>query len=341
MQITQFPNPIRSILRKVENKDKLNILVVPTHERYESQLSQTGHNFYALRYKGVKDWNTTYAPIPSNYHLLPYHDDQIALPLDIDFDLVLSQNKWGQFPVLKHISQALHLPFISHEHTLPLLQWSDNDRRNLSQMSGDWNTYISSYSISQWLPENQPNVRVITHGLDTSLFKSRGYERQGVILSVVNDWVNRDHCCNFQGWRRIVRDDLPVAVLGDTPGISKPANDSTHLAETYATCRIFLNTSTVSPVPMALMEAMASECAVVTTATCMIPEIIKNGINGFISNNEEELRNYCQVLLRDPELAKKLGENARKTILERYSLDRFTNQWNQLFDETRNFVYKG
>jgi glycosyltransferase involved in cell wall biosynthesis len=63
----------------------------------------------------------------------------------------------------------------------------------------------------------------------------------------------------------------------------------------------------------------------------MIPEIIENGVNGFLSNDERELRGYCELLLNDAELANKLGSNARKTIEEKFNKERFLNQWNTVF----------
>jgi glycosyltransferase involved in cell wall biosynthesis len=81
------------------------------------------------------------------------------------------------------------------------------------------------------------------------------------------------------------------------------------------------------------MEAMACGCAIVTTGTCMLPEIIQNGVNGFISNDEKELRGYLEMLLSDEKLATELGNNARKTILERYSLQQFVDSWNKIFRE--------
>ena len=68
----------------------------------------------------------------------------------------------------------------------------------------------------------------------------------------------------------------------------------------------------------------------------MIPEIIENGKNGLISNDPQELRGFLQLLLKDQDLAQELGDNARKTIKERYSLERFVNSWNALLHSTVN-----
>jgi glycosyltransferase involved in cell wall biosynthesis len=65
----------------------------------------------------------------------------------------------------------------------------------------------------------------------------------------------------------------------------------------------------------------------------MIPEIVEHGVNGFMSNNEEELREYTQQLLDDAELSAKLGEEARKTIKEKLSEQNFIDNWNEIFDK--------
>jgi glycosyltransferase involved in cell wall biosynthesis len=78
---------------------------------------------------------------------------------------------------------------------------------------------------------------------------------------------------------------------------------------------------------------MSCGCAIVTTATCDIPSIIQHGVNGFISNDENELRSYCKQLLSDQELAKKMGLAARETIKEKFAEDRFVSQWNKVFNQ--------
>ena len=66
----------------------------------------------------------------------------------------------------------------------------------------------------------------------------------------------------------------------------------------------------------------------------MIPEIIENGVNGFISNDEEQLKSYIKDLLDYSELRRNVGEAARQTILEHFSEDKFINNWNNIFDKT-------
>jgi len=68
----------------------------------------------------------------------------------------------------------------------------------------------------------------------------------------------------------------------------------------------------------------------------MIPEIIQNGHNGYVSNNEEELKRYLHIVLNDENIRNELGKNARQTVLEKFSEKTFVDKWNNLF----NSVYE-
>ena len=334
-------SPVSSIIRAATRKnEKLNILTFPTHERYETMLCKTGHNFYAYRAEGIKDWNDTYAKLPENYQLLDSSLEENQIPEYVDFDIVLSQNKFGQFQIAEKLASRMHLPMVSLEHTLPMPQWGENVLKQTDAMRGDINVFISNYSINNWNWQDRKDTMVVTHGIDTDLFSSKELERENTILSVVNDWINRDWCCGFLFWQDLIQ-GLPYKVVGDTPGLSKPAASTEELVATYQNSRIFLNTSTISPVPTALMEAMSCGCAVVSTATCMIPEVIENGVNGFITNNVGEMKQYLVDLLNDEDMAKEIGENARKTIVEKYSSEQFVKNWDRLLTNASKITFKG
>lgn len=337
-------SPVTSILRQAtrDGDELLNVLTVCTHERYESSLAKTNCSFYAYRAPNVKDWNTNYAPIPDNYILLNPQLGQNQLPLHVDFDLVLSQNKFGQYQILRQIADFLHLPLVSLEHTLPMEGWDAATMQRMVDMRGDINVFISNYSIKQWGFDRVDNVEVIEHCVDYDTFAPQKdfADRQNHVLSVVNDWINRTYFCGFTLWTGIT-EGFPVKVVGDTPGLSKPAKSVPELVGHYADSKIFLNTSLVSPIPTALLEAMSVGCCPISTANCMTPEIIENGVNGFLSNDPEELRGYLELVLGDSKLAEEMGKRARQTIIDRFSPDRFIGEWDNLLRRAADMEYKG
>ena len=329
--------PFTSTLRAASRQpgDRLNILVSATHERYESNLARTGQRFWAYRHPQLKNWNPTFAPVPDNYILLNPERGTDQMPPDVEIDLVLSQSKFGQFQLLSPIAQRLGVPLISLEHTAVPPLWPRSRRNSVASMRGDLNVFISDFGVSEWgFDPSDPTVRVVRHGIDATTFRpsSDGTPRESRILSIVNDWVNRDYFCGFNVWKEATR-GLPVQVVGDTPGLSKPANGVADLVSQYQRNAIFVNTSLVSPIPTSLLEAMSCGCCVVSLDTCAIPEAIKHEVNGLLASDAVGLRRECRRVLADPTLAEGLGRAARETVLRDYSLRRFVSEWDEVFAE--------
>jgi glycosyltransferase involved in cell wall biosynthesis len=328
-----MPTPFSTILRGVNRKPggPFRILCMDTHEAYQTMLAKTGHEFYALQHPGMKQWDLRFRNCPENYYPLRGEDPQAQIRPDMVFDIVLSQNKFGQYQVLSQIARGLNCPLVSLEHTLPHPSWNEEAIAKHREMWGEVNVFISEYSLDAWRIALDSSVRVVHHGIDTDWFEGwRGGD--GRVLTVVNGYPQRDWCCGFQLYQQVTR-GLPVNPWGDAPGFSQPAQNEYHLRNLYRQAGVFLNTSLVSPVPTTLLEAMAVGCPVVTTATCMIPQIVEDGVNGFVSNDPAVLRHRLELILRDEQLARRLGEAARWTIQDRFSQASFVSQWNEVFEE--------
>jgi len=314
--------PIIQRALKPENKERLDILCFDTHERCQSQMAKTGHNFYSLRYKDCKVWNTDFAEIPENYHPIQ------NLYEDIDFDFILSQSKFGQLQISKQIQQQLGLPIVHLEHTIPTSNFNAEQLEHFRSIWGDYNVFISDYAAGAWGFDE--TATVIGNSIDHEFFKPMDLECDGTVFTVQNDFINRDYCLNYQGWKRIIN-GFPAKVLGDTKGLSKAADSLEHLRDEYNKCAVYINTTTESQMPTAILEAMACGKAVVSTATCSIPSFIKHGENGFLTNDEEEFRGYVQQLLDDEPLRKQMGNKARETVLDVFSEQKYVDSWNKLF----------
>tara|TARA_Y100000004_G_scaffold134161_1_gene151689 strand:- start:11094 stop:11813 length:720 start_codon:yes stop_codon:yes gene_type:complete len=227
------------------------------------------------------------------------------------------------------INKNLGLPIISLEHTVPTPNLKQEWLDEIKNMTGDIDVFISEYSKGVW-DLNTNEYEIVHHSVDTETFKPRSIEKKPYVLSVVNDFVNRDYCCNYSGWVRIT-EGLETRLVGDNGDIGSPASSVDDLVNEYNSAQVFLNTSTFSPIPSVVLEAMACGSAVVSTATCMIPEIIEHGVNGMISNDESELRSYIEQLLSDKSLREKIGRAARETILNKFTEKSFLNNWNKIF----------
>jgi glycosyltransferase involved in cell wall biosynthesis len=71
---------------------------------------------------------------------------------------------------------------------------------------------------------------------------------------------------------------------------------------------------------MKLLEYMSMKLAVVASAVGENRYVIDQGRNGFLASDSREWTDYIERFIVDADLRKELGENAYKTVKERYSL---------------------
>lgn len=103
-----------------------------------------------------------------------------------------------------------------------------------------------------------------------------------------------------------------------------------NIKEQLEKAKIFVLPSNYEGMPNALIEAMASGCSVISTdCPCGGPrELIENNKNGILVpvNNEQELSNKIEYLIKNEEKAKIMGENAKK-VQEKLNPDNILKQW--------------
>lgn len=75
------------------------------------------------------------------------------------------------------------------------------------------------------------------------------------------------------------------------------------------------------PLGLTILEAMAAKTPVIATRKGGIPLLIKEGYNGLFveARNSSKIAEKCNKLLESDELRHKLGENARKTVTEKFN----------------------
>lgn len=63
-----------------------------------------------------------------------------------------------------------------------------------------------------------------------------------------------------------------------------------------------------------------------------VPEIIENGVTGFVSDDIPTLRSYIKVLLENPVIATKVGKAGRQKAIELFSKSNIKEQWRIFLD---------
>jgi glycosyltransferase involved in cell wall biosynthesis len=103
----------------------------------------------------------------------------------------------------------------------------------------------------------------------------------------------------------------------------------------YEACEFSIYPSSFrEPFGLTMLESMASGRPMIVTKSGGMPEVIKDGLNGFIVDvkDYEALAERCLELLRDDKLRKKIGDKGREIADENFTKERMVKD-HQIFYE--------
>jgi glycosyltransferase involved in cell wall biosynthesis len=102
----------------------------------------------------------------------------------------------------------------------------------------------------------------------------------------------------------------------------------TRLKQAYMNASVFVMPSLYEPFGIVFLEAMAHGLPCIGTDNCAMPEIIKHGETGFLvpSGDYKSLAERIIELLKEPVLAKKMGDYGHKKVIENFTWDCVANR---------------
>lgn len=330
-----MPTKVSGIFRKITRNNKINIGLQICHERFENNYKFLKNvNFYAWQgpQANLRTWNNKVSIPPPNYHIIPFG----TIPPYIEYDVLISNSPDVHYPICKQIADSLDIPIVCLWHTFPSINYPRIQLRRVKDIFSQYiNCFITEENREAWGFANHDRSFVIKHAVDSDFWKPSDVERKQVILSVANDYANRNHLLGFDLWTKIIgmgtNQQLPCRLVGDTPGFSRSANSVEELREIYRESSIFLSTHLLSPLPMSILEAMACELCVISTNRGMIPSIIEHGKNGLLADpSPQHLRQLCIEMLQNPSACREMGREARKTVQNLFSTSDFITNWEKV-----------
>jgi glycosyltransferase involved in cell wall biosynthesis len=224
---------------------------------------------------------------------------------------------------------------------------------------------VKQYGVSD-LKIPSGKIEVIYNAVDTRKFtpitvdKNTKLQELGVpmgrkIVTVIGSCEERKgHHYLIEAAEQIVKKitDLHFLIVGDTAadlefvsrmkemmGAKKLQNRisftgiRTDIPDILSITDIFVLPSLYEGLPIALLEAMASSVPVVVTNVGSNPEVVADGINGFIvpPKDSQLLAQRIEELLADPKKANKMGAQGQKKIKESFGMTRFVQEHEQLY----------
>jgi len=114
-----------------------------------------------------------------------------------------------------------------------------------------------------------------------------------------------------------------------------------HAAMLMADFDLFVLPSYREAMPMSILEAMAAGKPVVATNVNGIPEVVIDGVTGFLvpPGDPDALAEAILTLLKDPDLARTMGQAGRTRVEEYFNLDKLHERIFALYDEAINKNY--
>lgn len=96
---------------------------------------------------------------------------------------------------------------------------------------------------------------------------------------------------------------------------------------------LYINTSLHEGLPMSILEAMSHGLPVVAPKTGGLPEILKDGLQGYLvdGRNPRAFAEKCLQLYRDKELTRKMGMASRERIINDFSLEKMAEKHYDLY----------
>jgi L-malate glycosyltransferase len=108
----------------------------------------------------------------------------------------------------------------------------------------------------------------------------------------------------------------------------------TAMEPVYSALDVFLFPSRFEGLGTSLLAAMSYAVPSVAFSTCAFGEIIEHGKSGLLAElgNETSLRNAAATLLRNPPIAKQIGEAARTRIQNKFSAPKMVENMIQVYE---------
>jgi len=114
------------------------------------------------------------------------------------------------------------------------------------------------------------------------------------------------------------------------------------LPDIYRLANLFVTASEIETQGIVLLEAAASGLPIVAVRATCIPEIVHDGVNGYLTepNDTLALGNAITDLLLNPDKAKQMGKAGHQLVQEHNILATFDSYENMYFDLVRQRVFQ-
>ena len=253
-------------------------------------------------------------------------ETEAATIKELQLDCILFQDEYcyktAQYEVLSE--QQRELPKIYLEHHPP-----KQHPTNAKHFVDDQNVqliHVNHYNALMW-DNNQLPVKVIESGVSTDPVVFSGKKASGVM--VLEEGPADERVTGMDIFRQ-VKEVLPIDVIQ----IGKDNVTYRNLPEKIIEHRFLFCPDRYASPALSVYQAMMMGMPVAGLATTELPTVLSNEISGFVDSDLNYLICRMKDLLDNRQLAVQMGLEARKSAIQRFSLNRFLADWKQVLKNT-------
>jgi ADP-heptose:LPS heptosyltransferase len=304
----------------------LRILTWHIHGSYLYYLAHVPHQFYlpvkAGRPEGYGGRTASY-PWPENVLEVPAEE---VRRLELDCILFQSRQNYleDQYEILSAAQRRL--PRIYLEHDPP--RQHPTDTQHPVDDPEILLVHVTPFNDLMWDSGRTPTC-VIEHGVCVPpRVQYTGELARGIV--VVNNLRKRGRRLGADLFHR-ARRRVPLDLVGMGWQAADGLREIRHADLPAFACRyrFFFNPIRYTSLGLAVCEAMMLGMPIIGLATTEMATAIENGVSGYVDTRIDSLIERMQELLASLDRALDLGQGARRRALERFSLERFVQDWNR------------
>lgn len=321
----------------------MRLLMCNYHVPYIYMLARTGHEIFVINPPN-RVWDFRMRPLPPNVKVIETAHDVIQFGQAIKnfdwkfFDKIIMQDFFIDTPrgldlQDNVIFKGVNLPKVVLFHNSFYTQFRGMKEDKEKEFKKSFLEFLKEYKL-----------------IFISDFKKKSYAAEGAVIPPgfdINEWGGwRGHvnkgliCLNNASARDFMNGTQKMALacanydydlVGEEGGHGNIAQSYDHLKELYRNHRMYIcfnNPKFEDGYNLSMLEAMATGMPAVTLDHFSSP--IKNGVNGFKSDNLGEINKFLKTLSYSEAYA--LGRRARETVFNQFKMDDFVDNWNEVLE---------